>query len=368
MLAPIPMVEPGDHREMDKPTMDVYENRARDWRERRGAGDTVGADEFATSIAPGAWRADLGCGPGFQIPDLGAPALAVDVAFAMVELAQQTAPDAFGVQAELEALPFRNRSLGGVWAAKSYLHVHRDQMPRAMAHLHWTLAVDAPAYLRLRLGEFEGVQESAADDFPGRWFSEWEIDRLTPVVDGAGFAIERHAVEGKWLDVWLRRLRSLPDTVGPAMTMLVVGLNPSEYAADAGAGFARPGNRFWPAALAAGIVAVDRSPLAALDLGIGMTDLVKRASPRADVLTSDEYRAGAARVERLVEWLQPGVTCFVGLSGWRSAREPKASAGPVGHGFGGRPAYLMPSTSGANATASLDDLAEHLRAARALAG
>jgi len=43
------------------------------------------------------------------------------------------------------------------------------------------------------------------------------------------------------------RAHSLPDYVGPAMRILLVGLNPSPYAADVGVGFARPGNRFWPA-------------------------------------------------------------------------------------------------------------------------
>lgn len=346
--------------------MHVYENQAREWQERRGAGGTVGADEFARSIPDGVWRADLGCGPGFHVLDLGAPALAVDVAFAMVELALENAPGAHGVQAELEALPFRDRSLGGVWAAKSYLHVHRDEMPLALARLHWALDVDAPAFLRLRAGDFDGIQKGAADDFPGRWFSAWESEQLAPVLEGAGFAIEQESRDGKWLDVWLRRLRSLPDTVGPNLRMLVVGLNPSEYSADAGVPFARPGNRFWPAARAAGIVTLDRTPLGALDVGVGMTDLVKRATPRADGLRADEYRTGAARIEALVEWLEPGVTCFVGLAGWRAARDRDATAGPIRNGFGGRPAYVMPSTSGANANTSLDDLVEHLRAARAL--
>jgi hypothetical protein len=35
--------------------------------------------------------------------------------------------------------------------------------------------------------------------------------------------------------------------------------------------------------------------------------------------------------------------------------------------IGGRPAYVMPSTSGLNARCSLDALADHLRAAAAVA-
>ena len=95
----------------------------------------------------------------------------------------------------------------------------------------------------------------------------------------------------------------------------------------------------------------DRSPDRALaDHGVGMTDLVKRATPRADELTADEYRAGLARVERLVAWLRPrrGVLRRAGRlarrgrpAGRRRACNPRD--------LGGVPVYVMPSTSGLNA-------------------
>ena len=74
-----------------------------------------------------------------------------------------------------------------------------------------------------------------------------------------------------------------------------------------GVGFARTGNRYWSAALAAGIVSRDRDTRHALvHHGVGMTDLVKRATPRADELTTAEYRAGLARVGRLVRLAPTG--------------------------------------------------------------
>jgi TDG/mug DNA glycosylase family protein len=162
----------------------------------------------------------------------------------------------------------------------------------------------------------------------------------------------------------MRRARTLPDTVGPGMRALVCGLNPSLVAADAGYGYAGPSNRFWPAALAAGLVSRRGDPLAALlDDGVGMTDLVKRATASAGALAADEYRAGAARVGRLVEWLRPGRILFVGLSGWRAAVDKRAEAGWQPSGFGGIPAYVMPSTSGLNAHASRAVLVGHMDAA-----
>jgi TDG/mug DNA glycosylase family protein len=148
------------------------------------------------------------------------------------------------------------------------------------------------------------------------------------------------------------------------MRVLVCGLNPSLVAADAGFGYAGPTNRFWPAAVAAGLVSRPRDPDHALAADhVGMTDLVKRATPAAAAVTPDEYQAGAARVARLVEWLRPAVVLFVGLSGWRAAVDRAAAAGWQPGGFAGTPAYVMPSTSGLNAHATPAILVEHMRAA-----
>ncbi len=98
-----------------------------------------------------------------------------------------------------------------------------------------------------------------------------------------------------------------------------------------------------------------------------MTDLVKRATSNASSLTVAEYREGAARVDRLVSWLEPAVVCVVGLTGWRAAVDRAAVAGRQPEPFGGRPVYVMPNTSGVNAHASLADLVGHLDAVRRLA-
>jgi len=182
---------------------------------------------------------------------------------------------------------------------------------------------------------------------------------------GAGFTDV--VVDGEQpLFVNSSRARTLADTVGIDMRVLVCGLNPSVISADIGYGFASPSNRFWKAAMASGLVSAEREPGRALSVdGIGMTDIVKRATPRSSEISADEYRRGADRVRRLVEWLQPGAICFIGLEGWRVAVNRNARAGWQSDGFGGRPAYVMPSTSGLNASARLADLVEHLVAAQA---
>jgi double-stranded uracil-DNA glycosylase len=226
-----------------------------------------------------------------------------------------------------------------------------EQLPMKLAHMHRDMVVGSPLVLGLDPGEHDAEQ----------------VARLRDVLVGAGFDVDDLQAGNHWIRVRARRARTLPDTVGPGMRLLVCGLNPSVYAADVGVGYARPGNRFWPAARAAGLVECDRDAIDALARhGVGMTDLVKRATTGASELTAAEYRDGAARVERLVRWLRPGAVCFVGLAGWRVAVDRHAASGEQAAGFGGVPAYVMPSTSGVNAHARLDDLADHLRAATAL--
>jgi TDG/mug DNA glycosylase family protein len=222
------------------------------------------------------------------------------------------------------------------------------------------LTVTPPALLPAALAELHRATP-VGRRIQVRFAATTDATLRADVAEGAGFAIVRGSAATV---TTLERRWSLPDTVGPGMRLLVSGLNPSPGAADAGVGFARPGNRYWPAALAAGLVTRDRDPDHALHHhGVGMTDIVKRTTRRADELGVDEYRRGIARLDRTVARLQPRAVCFVGLAGWRAAVDRSAMAGWQEAALGGRPVYVMPSTSGLNASSSLADLADHLRLA-----
>ncbi len=216
-------------------------------------------------------------------------------------------------------------------------------VPRALAGVHDR----APVGAGLRLRFASRLAPELADD----------------LVEGGGFvwrARDRGLVE---------RARTLPDRVAPGMRVLLCGLNPSLYAADAGVGFARPGNRFWPAALASGLLTVDRDPRHALDVHhVGMTDLVKRATPRADEVDRAEFVHGAARVARLCELVEPRVLCVVGLSGWRLAVDKKAGVGWQPAPIGATAVYVMHNPSGLNAHATVDVLTASFREVAARAG
>lgn len=354
---------------MDRATVEVYEHRAGEWAAKRSALHRARAARVAQRAVPGLPVADLGCGPGHYLADLGPAVIGLDAAAAMLAVARAEAGSAAAalVQADLEALPVRDCGLGGAWASNSYLHVPRARLPLALARLHWALAVGAPVTLSVVAGAGDGPWPG--DDFPGRTFAYWQPDELARVLVGAGFEVEDVAVDGERVWASARRARTLPDTVTAGLRVLVCGLNPSVYAADAGYAFARPGNRFWPAAAASGLVSRPRDVLGcALHDRVGFTDLVKRATPASGALSAEEYRAGAERVRRLVEWLRPGLVLFVGLEGWRAAVDRAAVAGLQDQRFGGAPAYVMPSTSGRNASSRPADLATHMAAALAAAG
>jgi TDG/mug DNA glycosylase family protein len=358
---------------VERSTVDIYEDRGEVWAKSVTPVRESEALSFGAGIREGAHRIDIGCGAGRYTGSLGRPCVGLDAARSMLDMCRTADTGALLVQADIEALPFGRRALGGAWANMSYLHIPKKRLPAALADLHRTLEVGAPVDLQVLEGEFEGTG-LPEDRLGGRFFAAWDSAHLEDVVSGAGFDVEATETHRDGpgrrdvIRIRAKRARTLPDTVGPGMRLLVCGLNPSLYSADAGMAFARKGNRFWTAATSAGLVTKDRDPRRALEIdGVGMTDMVKRASTGAAELTAEEYRRGAERVERMVEWLQPAAVCFVGLAGWRAAVDRSAVAGPQDRLFGGRPAYVMPSTSGANAHSRPDDLASHLANAIVLA-
>ena len=130
--------------------------------------------------------------------------------------------------------------------------------------------------------------------------------------------------------------RVIPDLVGPEMRVLLVGINPSLYSGWTETHFARPGNRLWRTLHEAGFTDRRLRPNesgAILAAGLGITNLVARATARADELTDDEIRAGVPPLQRLVRrcrrrWDGPAYVAFLGISTYRVAfGQPRAKVG-----------------------------------------
>jgi TDG/mug DNA glycosylase family protein len=141
----------------------------------------------------------------------------------------------------------------------------------------------------------------------------------------------------------------VPDLVAKNLIVLFAGL----YTAAIGRHFGRPGNRFWPALHGGGFTPRLFSPFEEsllLDLKLGITNIVGRATARADELTADELRAGGRRLRAKVKRWRPTVVAFVGIGPYRIISGIKdARVGLQEAPFGGSHAWLLPNPSGLNA-------------------
>lgn len=162
--------------------------------------------------------------------------------------------------------------------------------------------------------------------------------------------------------------RTVPDLVGPDLRVLLVGINPSLWSGATGLHFANPSNRLWPVLALAGWTPRRLDPSETdtlLAAGIGITNLVARATARADELTDEEVRAGLPAVEALAERWAPDRVAFLGLGAFRVATgDRRAAVGPLPRTVGGRPAWLLPNPSGLNASWQLPRLVEAYQALR----
>jgi SAM-dependent methyltransferase len=169
---------------VDPGTVEVYERRAHEWIDRRGeATDGLGR-RFRDQVGRGP-VADLGCGAGRYLPEIGRPLIGVDVAAAMLALATRRGYPL--VRADLEALPFAEGTLAGAFARHSYLHLPKVRLGDVLADVCRALRPGELLMATLIEGEYEG-RDLPGDDFAGRYFACWTAPELAAVLTSAGFA------------------------------------------------------------------------------------------------------------------------------------------------------------------------------------
>ena len=152
----------------------------------------------------------------------------------------------------------------------------------------------------------------------------------------------------------------VPDILGPGLSVLFCGINPGLRSAQLGQHFARPGNRFWKALHLAGFTDRQLAPSEQARLasyGVGITNLVHRASAAAAELSSEELRRGGAELEVTMARVRPRVLAMVGMQAYRTAfRRPKAGLGLQEETVAGVPIWVLPNTSGLQARYQLPEL------------
>ncbi|MER7394302.1 G/U mismatch-specific DNA glycosylase [Streptomyces sp. NPDC000151] len=167
------------------------------------------------------------------------------------------------------------------------------------------------------------------------------------------------------------RDRLVPDVAASGLRVLFCGINPGLMSAATGHHFARPGNRFWPTLHAAGFTPRRLLPAEEQELlryGVGITNVVQRATARADELTPEEFAEGGRQLEEKVRRLRPAWLAVAGVTAYRAAFGDKlAKVGPQERTIGGARIWVLPNPSGLNAHWNLTTLAEEYGRLRAAA-
>ncbi|NJP52214.1 G/U mismatch-specific DNA glycosylase [Streptomyces sp. SBST2-5] len=158
------------------------------------------------------------------------------------------------------------------------------------------------------------------------------------------------------------RDRLVPDVVADGLRVLFCGINPGLMTAATGHHFARPGNRFWPALHRSGFTPRQLKPSEQRELlsyGLGITNVVARATARADELSPEEYREGGHILAAKVARLRPRWLAVVGITAYRAAfGDPAARVGPQERAIGDTRVWVLPNPSGLNAHWTPQTLAE----------
>ncbi len=171
---------------------------------------------------------------------------------------------------------------------------------------------------------------------------------------------------------------TVPDLVGPGLRLLFVGINPGLWTAATQTHFAHPGNRFYPALLAAGIIdrPIDRGTGMTdddrrylIERGIGITNIVRRATAKASELSTEELHAGGDHLRAFVREHVPPVVAVAGITAYRTAfAQPKAVMGEQPDPFEGTRLFVVPNPSGLNAHETVATIADAYREPAIIAG
>jgi double-stranded uracil-DNA glycosylase len=182
----------------------------------------------------------------------------------------------------------------------------------------------------------------------------------SPPVTGSGRAVRPTPAE-----LAAARQLTIPDVVAPGLRVLFSGINPGLYSAATGYHFARPGNRFWPALYRSGFTPRQLRPDEQEQLpglGLGITNIVDRATARADELTAQELRDGGAALLAKAARVRPQWLAIVGVTAYRTAfGQPGAGVGPQELTAGDTRLWVLPNPSGLNALWPIPELTEAFR-------
>jgi mismatch-specific thymine-DNA glycosylase len=151
-------------------------------------------------------------------------------------------------------------------------------------------------------------------------------------------------------------MRTLPDYLRKGMRLVIVGANPGQRSARVGHYYAGRGNQFWPMLYESGVIP---EPLEydddrrIIEFGIGLTDLVKRPTHGIEEIERQEFAEGRVLLAQKLEEFRPRVIAFNGKMVYEKFAGGSCKLGLQAERIYGARVFVLPSTSGQNAGASL---------------
>ncbi len=144
----------------------------------------------------------------------------------------------------------------------------------------------------------------------------------------------------------------LADILAPDLRCVFVGINPGLKSAEAGFHFANPRNDFWRLLAGAGLTSRLLEPSQQDELlayGLGLTNAARRVTRGSGELRRTDFADAARWLGAVARDLHPGAFAFVGKQAYAGAFGERPDHGLQARELEGRPLFVLPSTSPANA-------------------
>ena len=147
----------------------------------------------------------------------------------------------------------------------------------------------------------------------------------------------------------------LPDHLRRGMKLIVVGCNPGDRSARVGHYYAGRGNEFWPLLYDAKILPElleAKDDKRVIEFGVGLTDLVKRATRSPEEIERQEFAEGRIMLAQKLEEFAPRVVAFNGKMVFEKFAQRKCTLGLQKKKVYGAHIFVLPATGTQNTAGS----------------
>lgn len=150
-------------------------------------------DRFAADVRDRGRVCDIGCGPGHVARYLhgqGVDVMGLDLSPEMVARARRLNPEIDFREGDMRALGFSDKSVAGIVAIYSLIHIPRPEMVQVLGELHRVLQPGGLLFLSFHIGE-ETVHLDEWWGLPVSVdFFFFQSNEITAFLTAAGFEIE----------------------------------------------------------------------------------------------------------------------------------------------------------------------------------